>query len=133
MESLFVGKINEIRKQVGTQPVIYDYGINKLTDFRTQDMIEREYYSHKTPDKMIFSDYFKEFGIDSEFSCENLQLQQGADINEAINSWKNSSSHFKCLVDPRVKSIALTAMKYDNPNDYADSEATFVFTMIATD
>lgn len=129
----FISKVNQIRVSAGAKELIYSENNENLTKYRVQDMVDREYYSHKTPDGTTYASYFKDYGIETRYSCENLQLQGGSDINKAIKSWVESSSHFDCLTDSRLNKISFSYVLYDSiaSNDNL-SQDVYLFAMIAT-
>lgn len=129
----FISKINQIRSSAGAKELIYSENNENITKYRVQDMVDRDYYSHKTPDGATYASYFKDYGIETRFSCENLQLQGGSDINKAIKSWVDSSAHFECLTDSRLNQISFSYVLYDSiaSNDNL-SQDVYVFAMIAT-
>ena len=131
-QRLFLDKINSIRKEAGASELNYSNEIEGLTDFRVLDMSNREYYSHKTPDGVTYANYLREYNIATDFSCENLQLQIGPDINEAINAWVNSTPHYNCLIDNRLNNLAFSYEPYMLQENEAEQDTTFVFAMIAS-
>ena len=129
----FLTKINSLRNQAGTSELAYNRNLEKLTDFRVDDMSNREYYSHMNPDGVTYSAYLDEYDIETDYSCENLQLQIGPDLYEAIKAWEDSASHYECLVNPRLNYIAFSEQLYMQKTSDNSQITTYVFAMIATD
>jgi uncharacterized protein YkwD len=94
-------------------------------------MVERKYYSHTTPESTTYADYLDDYKVESGFSCENLQLQVGSDINQAIDAWQKSSSHYKCLIEPRLRTIGFSHQLYETVSGDNGQKQLFVFSMIA--
>jgi uncharacterized protein YkwD len=130
-QQLFLDKINEIRLSAGSEKLIYDEKLEKLAVYRVEDMVERKYYSHTTPESTTYADYLDDYKVESGFSCENLQLQVGSDINQAIDAWQKSSSHYKCLIEPRLRTIGFSHQLYETVSGDNGQKQLFVFSMIA--
>lgn len=132
-QRLFLDKINTIRSEAGVSELSYSRDIEELANYRTSDMSSREYYSHKTPEGYTYAKYFNDYSVEPGLSCENLQLQIGSDINAAIEAWNNSTSHYDCIVDARLSSVAFSYVPYMAQPNETENSTTFVFAMIATD
>jgi uncharacterized protein YkwD len=130
-QQLFLDKVNEVRLSAGVEKLSYDTKLENLTDYRVEDMVARNYYSHKTPELTTYADYFDKFNINSSFSCENLQLQIGPDVYEAVDAWINSSSHYECLVDSRLKTVAFNYDLHETVFSQGSQKNMYVFAMIA--
>lgn len=130
-QRLFLNKINALRTDAGVDELAYSEDIEKLTDFRVSDMSSREYYSHRTPDGTDYSNYLNNFNIETSSSCENLQLQIGSDIDEAIEAWKNSRSHYLCVINPKLNKIAFSYLPFEIGPTTNSKDLAFVFSMIA--
>lgn len=132
--ALMINEINNVRSGVGVDEFSYNNELQGLTDYRVQDMVSREYYSHKTPDGFTYANNIPEFYPESSYSCENLQLQVGNNIAEAVSAWVNSPAHYRCLVNPRVSNVAISYTVHGksiaiNSNQ---SQQMYVFALIAS-
>lgn len=130
----FIYKINEIRNTAGVEKVDYNLKSEKLAEFRVQDMIKNDYYSHKMPGMQTYANYLKDFGVEAVFSCENLQLQVGSSITEAIDAWTKSSKHYQCITDKRISTISVSQDVYSEVSTTDKyTQEMYLFAMIATD
>jgi uncharacterized protein YkwD len=129
-----IAEINKLRSGVGVGEISYDNNLKKITEFRISDMINRDYYSHNTPEGLTYANYMSEYVPSSTFSCENLQLQTGDDAIEAYNAWVNSPSHKKCLTSPKITKVAISNSRHGEPLYSSDNQTKqlFVFALIAS-
>lgn len=133
-ENLLISDINSIRRGAGVDELVYSLDLQELTDFRTQDLVERDYYSHKTPEGYTYAKYMKDYNISSTYSCENLQLQVGDSLANAVVAWQKSPAHLRCLVNPNVSKVAISYAPhgdviYENNNQ---PKQMYVFVFIAS-
>lgn len=129
-----IAEINKLRSGVGVGEISYDKDLKRLTEFRISDMINRDYYSHKTPEGLTYANYMSEYMPISTFSCENLQLQVGDSALEAYNAWVNSPSHKKCLLSPKITKVAISNSRHGDPiySSGNQPKQLFVFALVAS-
>jgi uncharacterized protein YkwD len=134
IENNMIARINSIRRDAGVSAVSFDENLKALATYRAVDMANKRYYSHTSPDGNTFGDYMNQYKNTSTFSCENLQLQLGESADSAISSWVASSSHYRCLVDPRITSIAIsfTEHTFDVRNSSGKTQDYYVYVLIAS-
>lgn len=133
-QDIMINQINALRNGAGVLGLSYSSELKSLTDFRVQDMNDRDYYSHKTPEGYTYTNYMNEYDITSTYSCENLQLQSGSNLSEAVEAWHNSPAHYRCLVNPRVSKVAISYavhgdVMYDSNNQ---PRQMYIFAFIAS-
>lgn len=73
--------------------------LDQLAQLRADDMAQRGYYAHQTPDGKYFYDYLEKFGYSRSTSgCENLLLDRSGLSRQQVNQiWRASPKHLDCL------------------------------------
>lgn len=91
--------VNKTRKDKGLAPFVADEHLGELAAARAEDMAKRQYYAHRNPDGEYYYDLLRSYGIDSNYSCENLDLTFSPNISKFINDWTVSTKgHRECLL-----------------------------------
>jgi uncharacterized protein YkwD len=95
-ENAVAAYINDYRVTSGLNAIAYEPTLTYIAKFRSQDLMDRNYWSHYTPEGTTVFNLFKANGVKYKIGGENLGQATPADIGtpEAfMNAWKNSSSH----------------------------------------
>jgi uncharacterized protein YkwD len=80
--------------------------LTKIAGDRAQDMVNRNYYAHKNPAGQYYYDYLPAAGFNnSNFSCENLDLQFTDSTDQFISDWLGSPAHRQCMLDARITDV----------------------------
>lgn len=74
MEAASFELINQDRKQQGLQELIWDPQVAAVARAHSNDMRERDFYSHTNPDGQTFFDRLNAAGISFRISGENLAV-----------------------------------------------------------
>lgn len=83
--------VNAERAQAGCSPLTADPELAALAGDHSEDMAERDYFSHTTPDGMTPWDRAEAAGVD-HMGGENIARGQ-ADAEAVMESWMNSPGH----------------------------------------
>lgn len=90
---------NHARVNFGNKKLNANERLGALAAHRASDMTAKQYYAHKNPEGKFYYDYFNEFYINTDYSCENLDLVFAPTPEIAINEWLASTKgHRDCLV-----------------------------------
>lgn len=129
-----LNEINAYRVKNGLEPLRFSPEIKTLADYRIADMVSNQYYSHKSPkSSLTYSDIISNYVDNSTVSCENLQLQNNQQMDNAVLAWSNSQSHRNCLLNPKLTKAALSSTYYDEISDASDNlDATYIFVFIGS-
>lgn len=104
--------VNKERVFEGSPAMNANATLGKIAAERAADMAKRQYYAHRNPEGKIFSDYFAENGIKTDYSCENLDAVFVPDINTFIHEWMASTKgHHECMMNPNFKDAGYAATK----------------------
>jgi uncharacterized protein YkwD len=88
--------INDYRVSSGLNAIAYEPTLTYIAQFRSQDLMDRNYWSHYTPEGTTVFNLFKANGVKYKIGGENLGQATPAGIGSPeafMNAWKNSSSH----------------------------------------
>ena len=102
-------EINALRKSYGRGEIVFDERFYRLARFRAEDMLERGYFDHVTPEGYCVSHYAREFGIPYGSIAENLYAGGGG-AGEALLSWQGSRGHRYVLLYPEHERGALACV-----------------------
>ena len=95
-ENAVAAYINDYRVANGLNAIAYEPTLTYVAKYRSQDLIDRNYWSHYTPEGTTVFNIFKADGVKYKIGGENLGQATPADIGtpEAfMNAWENSPSH----------------------------------------
>jgi uncharacterized protein YkwD len=89
--------INAHREQVGCRPLAWHAGAAIVAQHRSEDMDQRNYFDHETPEGSTFIQELEEAGIDTRGSVgENIALTQAGPAS-ALELWLDSRPHRRNL------------------------------------
>lgn len=111
--------VNEARRQQGRTTLIADERLSKLAYDRAQDMVKNQYYAHENKSGQYYYDYLAQYGVNTIYSCENLDLLFVPDVQTAIRDWMTSKSgHRDCMLhdSTTLAGYAAMPMQYQQPN-----------------
>jgi len=110
VESDIIHMINNIRADRGLQLLNPNPILGSIARSRSQDMINRGYFSHSTPEGKSLSDILIENGVMYACIAENLSQASPpswGSPNIIINLWMNSSLHRTNLLNPHYGQLGL--------------------------
>jgi uncharacterized YkwD family protein len=96
---------NAERAKVGAKPLKSNTDLNKLATMKSQDIVEKNYFSHQSPTYGSPFDMMKTYGVSYMYAGENLAIDQDAD--QAHNAWMNSPGHKKNIMNPDFTEIGI--------------------------
>lgn len=96
---------NAERAKVGSKALKSNTELNKLATMKSQDIVEKNYFSHQSPTYGSPFDMMKTYGVSYMYAGENLAIDSGAD--KAHNAWMNSEGHKKNLLNPDFTEIGI--------------------------
>ena len=96
-ESEVVRLVNEIRAQNGLSALTHDSELSKVARIKSQDMKDKNYFSHNSPNYGSPFDMMKTFGISYRSAAENIAKGQTSP-EAVVNAWMNSAGHRKNIL-----------------------------------
>ena len=91
-ESEVVRLVNEIRVQYGLNTLTADADLSRVARYKSQDMVDKGYFSHTSPTYGSPFDMMKKFGISYRSAGENIAYGY-ATPQAVVDGWMNSSGH----------------------------------------
>jgi uncharacterized YkwD family protein/spore coat assembly protein SafA len=92
VEQQVLDLVNQERSKVGLKPLQMDWELQRVARVKSQDMSNKNYFSHQSPTYGSPFDMMKQFGISYRTAGENIAMGQRTP-QEVMNSWMNSSGH----------------------------------------
>ena len=95
-ENAVAAMINDYRVASGLNAIAYEPTLTYIAKYRSQDLMDRNYWSHYTPEGTTVFNLFRANGVKYKIGGENLGQATPAGIGSPeafMDAWKNSSSH----------------------------------------
>ena len=115
-ENQVAALINNVRVENGLAPVAADGGLTDVAIARSQDMINRNYFSHYTPEGTNVFNFLRGAGIGYRYAGENLAQCMPASIGSPeafLNAWLNSPSHRANILRAQYGKIGVSMVETD--------------------
>ncbi|CAG7647818.1 peptidoglycan-binding protein [Paenibacillus allorhizosphaerae] len=90
-ERQMIDLVNKARAAAGLPELAFDGELSKVARLKSQDMVDKNYFSHQSPTYGSPFDMMKRFGIRYRTAGENIACNQNAQA--AHNALMNSSGH----------------------------------------
>lgn len=103
---------NEERIAAGLIPLIENQKLIKAAELKAQDMLQRDYFSHWSPDGVSPWHWFNVVGYEYRYAGENLAIGffNAKDIHR---SWIASPSHRNNILGPNYNDIGIAVVEGD--------------------
>ncbi|MBQ8300991.1 MAG: hypothetical protein IJX57_03410 [Clostridia bacterium] len=101
---------NAEREKNGLDPLEWDDSLAELAQSHCNDMIEREYFAHNTPDGKTPFDRMREAGILYWSAGENIAAGQYSP-EAAFEAWMNSEGHKKNILNKDFEHMGVSVVK----------------------
>ena len=98
--------VNEERAKYNVAPLKWDDSLAALAESHCEDMIDRNFFAHNTPDGQTPFDRMKAAGISYSSAGENIAAGQSSPQN-VMDSWMNSPGHRKNILNPDFEYIGV--------------------------
>lgn len=118
---------NNTREFLGLQPLKENPILNTAAYLKAKDMIEKDYFSHQSPEGFSSWYWFKKAGYNYQQAGENLAIGF-LDSEEVHQAWLDSPSHKRNLLDPNYREIGLAVLR----GDFQGNETTVVVQLLGT-
>lgn len=106
MELEVIRLVNEERKKEGLAPFTHSPELSKVARTKSQDMADKNYFSHTSP---TYGDPFammKSFGIKYRTAGENIAKGYSS-AESVVKGWMNSSGHRANILNPSFNKIGV--------------------------
>lgn len=105
-EAEVIRLVNDIRKQNGLQPLTANWELSRVARYKSQDMVDKRYFSHTSPTYGTPFQMIKSFGIPFRTAGENIAYGY-ATPKAVVDGWMNSSGHRANILNASYKQIGV--------------------------
>ncbi len=98
--------INIERSKNGLATLSINDNLNYVARMHSQDMHNRNFFSHTNPDGLSPFDRLKKHGISYRYAAENIAAGQSSP-DEVVKSWMGSKGHRENILNPNFKKIGI--------------------------
>lgn len=107
--------VNKFRLENGVQPLVYSQQLTVTARYKSNSMIQLEYFSHYLPNhenKKLGYLVWDVYNIDCSVAGENIFKYVSKDItkiqaNYIVQEWKNSSTHREAMLSTKYTKIGI--------------------------
>lgn len=105
-EETILNLINEKRSQAGLKPLVMDNTLRNLAEYKSDYMIQANFFSHPNPDGTMWNDWYNAVGYNYSTGGENI-AQNTSDPVALFNQWWNSAPHRENMMNPAFSRIGI--------------------------
>ena len=105
-EQTILKLMNEKRAEAGLQPLTMDNTLLSVARYKSNHMIQNNYFSHTNPDGTNWTNWLKTLGYRYTATAENIAYNS-YDPVELFNQWWNSSGHRKNMMNPSYTKVGI--------------------------
>lgn len=106
---------NETRAEHGAPPLCVEKRLAAVAGAHSKDMIERDFYSHETPEGVTPAQRVQSAGYDYSSMAENIHLKEVSrmgrpstrDLGATFEDWMESPGHRENLLNPALKEVGI--------------------------
>ena len=109
--------VNKERVNRGLAPYKYSAELSRVARFKSQDMIDKGYFSHQSPTYGSPFKMMEKFGLKFSAGGENIAYGQRT-ASEVMNSWMNSAGHKANILSQSFSHIGIGVAKAANGTLY---------------
>lgn len=109
-KSILLELTNKTRTEMGLGPLKENVILSEAASQKGQDMIAKDYFSHKSPEGFYAWDILKKLGYTYKSAGENLAIGY-LDSEEVHQAWLASPSHRANILNPQFQEIGLAVAK----------------------
>ncbi len=113
--------VNVERTKASLKTLEYNAELSSVARTKSQDMIDKTYFSHTSPTYGSPFDMMKSFGINYSYAGENIAMGQSTP-SSVVNSWMNSDGHRENILSSNFTDLGVGLAK--------DSSGTLYWTQM---
>ncbi|MEK7068883.1 MAG: CAP domain-containing protein [Patescibacteria group bacterium] len=122
--SVLVDLANTDRVAEGLPSLAVNSTLEKAAQMKVEDMVERQYFAHETPEGFSPWHWFGQAGYDFQYAGENLAVYF-SDSAEVEKAWMNSPLHRENILSKKFSEVGIAIAH----GIYQGNETTFVVQM----
>ena len=109
-ENEVIRLVNVQRSKAGLAPLKTNWQLSRIARYKSQDMINKNYFSHQSPTYGSPFNMIENFGIKFSAAGENIAKGQRTP-SEVMNGWMNSPGHRSNILNPTYTVIGVGLAK----------------------
>ena len=109
--------VNKERVSRGLSPLTFDSELSRVARIKSQDMIDKKYFSHTSPTYGSPFDMMQKFGLRFSAAGENIAYGQKT-AQEVMTTWMNSAGHRANILSEAYTHIGIGVAKMYNGTLY---------------
>lgn len=117
IENEVIKLVNAERSKRGLQTLSANWELCRVARYKSQDMINKNYFSHTSPTYGSPFNMMETFGIKFSAAGENIAMGQ-RNAAEVMNSWMNSPGHRSNILSPTYTEIGVGLAKSSSGRYY---------------
>ena len=106
VENEVLALVNQERQRAGLQPLQMDWELARVARIKSQDMAQKNYFSHTSPTYGSPFDMMKSHGINFKAAGENIASGQ-RNANEVMAAWMKSQGHRENILKPEFTHLGV--------------------------
>ena len=106
LEKEVVTLVNQERAKVGLAPLKDNWELSRVARYKSEDMANKNYFSHTSPTYGSPFDMMKNFGIKYMTAGENIAKGQQTSVS-VMTAWMNSSGHKANILNANFTEIGV--------------------------
>jgi len=110
IEQQVVDLVNKERAKQGIAPCKLNWELSRVARTKSQDMVNKNYFSHQSPTYGSPFQMMKQFGIQFRTAGENIASGQQTPA-AVMQSWMNSQGHRENIMNPSFDEIGVGYVK----------------------
>jgi uncharacterized YkwD family protein/spore coat assembly protein SafA len=121
LEQQVIDLVNKNRVSAGLAPLKANWELSRVARYKSQDMINKNYFSHTSPTYGSPFQMMESFGIRFSAAGENIAYGQRTP-QEVMNAWMNSPGHRANIMSSVYNQIGVGVAKKSNGTCYWTQE-----------
>lgn len=127
-------RVNEVRQERGLSELAFDTELREVARYHSEDMAEREYFSHTSPEGHTLQDRYERFGYDCRVPAGEFEYKTGGEnlfmyrssmepsietlANRSVAGWLDSPGHRRNLLDEDWRQEGIGVARADDGSVY---------------
>jgi len=103
---------NQKRQEAGLPPLKIDPVLNQAAKNKGEDMLNKDYWAHVSPDGVEPWKFFLDAGYKYRYAGENL-ARDFSNAASAVDAWMASPSHRENMLSPKYEEIGIAVVEGD--------------------
>lgn len=105
-EQQVVELVNQERAKAGLKPLTYDAQLSQVARLKSQDMRDKNYFSHTSPTYGSPFDMMRNYGVSYRTAGENIAAGQSTPA-QVVQAWMNSPGHRANILNSQYTHIGV--------------------------